>query len=168
MNYFAFPRYLNSVIWTKQTVVQFQQRRVLHMRYHNCWKLDDCCCRRLLSTFCPVTVQHPNASPTIAPFVPTQFSASAVANSKSTASSSRSTSSRSAEYTKVWCLFNGNENSFVCQCNDGTWNHRKAQESYSNCLNQVASTSLTTTSSNAVFPTSVAYMRIRFGSDSPY
>ena len=109
-----------------------------------------------------------------APIVTTQVSASVTANPQPVASSTSATRSTSAtssspvECTKVWFFSEGDDNSFVCQCNDGTWNHRAAQESYSNCPNQVASTSLTTTSSKAVIPTSVACTVVVFDPGSPY
>ena len=55
--------------------------------------------------------------------------------------------------TQVFFLSSSNPNSFVCQCSDKTWNHRAAQESYSDCPNQVASTSLTTILPKATAPT---------------
>ena len=103
-----------------------------------------------------------------ATIVPAQVSASVTANSQPVASSISATSSSPAACTKVWFLSEGNQNSFICQCNDGTWNHRAAQESYSDCPNQVASTSLTTISSKAVIPTSVACTVVVFDPGSPY
>lgn len=114
------------------------------------------------STFCPSTAQDPNV------VVPTIVSAATTANPQSTATSISATSSTPAECTKFWFLSEEDSNSFVCQCKDGTWNHRKAQESYSDCPNQVASTSLTTTSSGAIIPTSVACSVVVFGPGSPY
>ena len=58
-------------------------------------------------------------------------------------------------------------NSFVCQCNNGTWNHRKAQESYSDCPSQVTSTALTTITSTVVLPSTVSCNLIVFGPGSP-
>ena len=101
----------------------------------------------------------------IAVIIPTQVSASATTNSNPVFSSSSATTNSPAERVKVW--FEERENSFVCQCNDGTWNHRAAQVSYSNCPNQVASTSLTTISSKTIIPTSVA-CTVVFDPGSPY
>lgn len=57
-------------------------------------------------------------------------------------------------------------NSFVCQCNDGTWNHRKAQESYSECPSQITSTALTTTTATVALPSTVSCTLVVFAPGS--
>lgn len=45
--------------------------------------------------------------------------------------------------TQYFYYANDGPNTFVCQCNDGTWNHRRNQDTYSLCPSQVTTVSLT-------------------------
>ena len=46
--------------------------------------------------------------------------------------------------TQYFYYANHGPNTFLCQCNDGTWNHRRYQDSYSLCPSQVTTVRMTT------------------------
>ena len=58
-------------------------------------------------------------------------------------------------------------NNFVCQCNDGTWNHRPRQDTYSLCPSQVTTVSLTAADSlKTTIPPGVSCTLVNYAPNS--
>ncbi len=81
----------------------------------------------------------------------------------SASSSSSPSSSPPLACTQYFYFPESGANSFVCQCNDGTWTHineYEHQDTYSECPSQVATVSLTQATPSATLPPDVSCTKV--------